>query len=166
MAIAGSCDTLTHSESMGSIAAEQKIEEDVSVVTADAYRTLEVQDDGDERALPNEDAVGLHGESLALEVSEESVGLIDLQWRWRGLHARLDVIDVSVVQALGMSALARVQLDGDGDFLGVEVPHYVDQVALILRLQLDAELMAHFAAAEVRDLFSGSQVGEMEGDFL
>jgi hypothetical protein len=66
-----------------------------------------------------------------------------------------------------MGALAGIAFDGNRDSLvGTKMPHDVNDVASVLGAELDAELAANFAAAEMSDLFGWPEIGEVDGDGL
>lgn len=95
------------------------------------------------------------------------MGLVGLHGRRRIREAWFEVIDVAAVEALGVGALAGVPFDGYSYLLiGREVPHDVDNVAVVLRAELDAELAEHLAAARAGNLRGWAEIGKLDGGGL
>src|SRR5215472_13996997 len=90
--------------------------------------------------------------------------LVGLDSRGSVREAWLEVIDVAAVEALGVGAFAGIALDGDGDLLiGRKVPHDVDDVAVVLCAELDAELAADRGSGQIGDFLGGAEVGDLYG---
>src|SRR5215469_5616378 len=95
------------------------------------------------------------------------MGLVGFDGRGSVREAWLEIIDVSAVEALSVSAFAGITLDGDGDLLiGYKVPHDVDDIAVVLCPEFDAELAADLSAAGAGNVFGRAEIGELDGGGL
>ncbi len=92
----------------------------------------------------------------------DAVRLVHLDGLGKVQNARLDVVDVTVVEAVGVCAFAWVALYRHRDpLIGSEMPYDVDGIAIIVRAQPDAELAANLPATQMRDLLGWSEIGKL-----
>ena len=122
---------------------------ELEVVGAQAGRPGEVARLGGQRATPGERAVDPREQLVTDDLGAQRMGVSRRERGHRcglvrGLHLR-----VAIGAALLVRALAGVALDRDIELrFRIEPPHHVDDVATVLRAELEAELAAVLAVRE------------------
>src|SRR5665213_633102 len=142
-----------------------KLEIKPRVVRPHSYWSFKMQRVIPHTPLPRRRAIDVHGEKSTVEQRVQRV-LAALHDFWHRPAKCAANIRIARISAFRVSMLPRIAFDGDHEARNrTDSPHYIEHVAIILRLQFQPDLGALPTGKQLRAVFGLSQITKSEFRF-